>query len=48
MSAMDCNLSHVVLGRPFVEDSRLKYDKLEGTVQKERHGIYLGKEEPLL
>ena len=33
VSAIDCNLSHVVLGRPFVEDSRLKYDKLEGTIQ---------------
>ena len=33
VSAIDCSLSHVVLGRPFVEDSRLKYDKLEGTIQ---------------
>ena len=32
VSAIDCSLSHVVLGRPFVEDSRLKYDKLEGTI----------------
>jgi hypothetical protein len=33
VSVVDCNLSHVVLGRPFVEDSRLEYDKLEGTIQ---------------
>ena len=33
VSVIDCNLSHVMLGRPFVEDSRLKYDKLEGTIQ---------------
>ena len=33
VSAIDCNLSQVVLGREFVEDSRLKYDKLEGTIQ---------------
>ena len=33
VSVIDCNLSHVVFGKPFVEDSRLKYDKLEGTIQ---------------
>ena len=30
---VDCRLSHVVLGKPFVEVSKLKYDRLRGTVQ---------------
>ena len=33
VSAIDCDLSHVVLGKPFVEDSKLKYDKQEGIIQ---------------
>ena len=32
-SVVDCRLSHVVLGKPFVEVSNLRYDRLRGTVQ---------------
>ena len=32
-SVIDSRLSHVVLGKPFVETSNLKYDHLYGTVQ---------------
>ena len=32
-SVVDCRLSHVVLGKQFVEVSNLKYDRLRGTVQ---------------
>ena len=32
-SVIDSRLSHVVLGKPFVEASSLKYDHLHGTVQ---------------
>jgi hypothetical protein len=32
-SVIDCSLSQVVLGKPFVKESKLKYDRLEGTVQ---------------
>ena len=32
-SVIACRLSHIVLGKPFVENSKLVYDTLEGTVQ---------------
>lgn len=30
---IDCRLSHVVLGKSFIEESKLKHDQIEGTVQ---------------
>ena len=32
-SVIDCRLSHVVLGIPFVKVSNLRYDRLRGTIQ---------------
>ena len=32
-NVIDCRLSHVVLGKPFIEESKLKHDQIEGTVQ---------------
>ena len=32
-NVIDFRLSHVVLGKPFIEDSKLKHDRIEGTVQ---------------
>ena len=32
-SVIDCRLSHVVFGKPFVEESKLEYDGLEGTIR---------------
>ena len=36
-SVVDCRLSRVVLGKPFIEASNLKYDRLRGTVQFSNH-----------
>jgi hypothetical protein len=32
-SVIDCRLSHVVFGKPFVEESKLEYDEIEGTIR---------------
>lgn len=32
-NVIDCRLSHVVFSKPFVEESKLEYDEIEGTIR---------------
>ena len=32
-NVIDCRLSNVVFGKPFVEESKLEYDEVEGTIR---------------
>jgi hypothetical protein len=32
-SVIDCRLSHVVFGKPFVDESKLEYDEIDGTIR---------------
>lgn len=33
VNVIDCRLSHVVFGKPFIEESKLEYDEINGTIR---------------